>query len=162
MTDIERQTLINQYEILKNTSNIQNDILYYEQQVKFLTSGYIFLFDYNLQNCLEVVVSEKNSILVMDILQLHDVITVSSTNNKQIPPQLGFDFNNDHPYRGLAEDAINSQLFLAYSNFKVIDTHGSKNIKDHQKQIDWWKSNGQKYLLDINDLNIILDYHKLP
>lgn len=161
ITVVERQILINQYEILKKGCRNNDKVKYYESQIKYLTEGKIYLFEAN-NDYLEQLISKEESQLVMDILALHDVIIVSAQNNKLKNEKLLFDFNNDHPYAGFAESAIKSKIFPAYNDFKVVDSHGSKGIKDHKKQINWWKSNNKKPIFTKNELELVLDYHNLP
>lgn len=100
--------------------------------------------------------------LIMDILQLHDAIVASANIEDVKIEKLSFDFNNDYPYCWFAQDAINSKLFPAFNNFKVINSHGEKSIKDHKKQINYWNEIGNQPIFTLNELNTILDYHNLP
>ena len=161
MTDSERQILINQYEILKKGNRNKQQVSYFNSQIEYLNSGSIYLFKTNLNN-LEPIINEEDSILVMDILGLHDVILLNAKKYGVNVDKLSFDFNNDHPYWSFAIDVIKSNLFPAYNNFEVIDNHGVKNIEDHKKQVNWWKNNENKPNLTLDEFNTILDYHKLP
>jgi uncharacterized protein YfbU (UPF0304 family) len=166
MSDFERQSLINQYELLSQSANkIPHQKKYYDLQIEYLQKGQIYLFEYALETkspYFENLITKKDSSLLIDILKLHDIINTSAKTHNTKTEILQFDFNNDSPYYGFIEDAINSKLFHAYSNFKVINSHGVKRIKDHIKQVKFWKKIGKPNILNVNDLNQILNYYNLP
>lgn len=160
MNDAERQILINQYKILKKGKNDKSTNEFLDKNIEYLEGGYIYLFE-NL-NSLQKILNENESIEAMDILTLHDVIIMSANKHKTIGEELLFDFNNDGSYPYFLMKVIDSKDFPAFINFKVINSHGSKTLIGHKKQLNYWKSINKPALLNPTELSTILAYHQLP
>lgn len=162
MTDVERQILINQYEILKKDENDDEKLNKLNKQIEYLEDGYIYLFKKEL-NSLQPIFHEQESEEAMDILSLYDIIKINAKNNNIEAEGLALDFNNDHPYPYFIKEAINSKQHPAYNNFELKNSHGAKNLKDHKKQLKYWKYILKKKIqLNVNELSTLMDYRKLP
>lgn len=162
MTDVERQILINQYEILRKDENDEEKINKLSKQIEYLEDGYIYLFQKEL-NSLQPIFHEQESVEAMDILFLYDIISTSAKTNNIEGEDLALDFNNDHPYPYFIQEAINSKQHPAYNKFELKNSHGAKNLKDHKKQLKYWKYTLKKKIqLNVNELKTLMDYHKLP
>lgn len=171
ITGVERLVLINQYELRKKGE--RNKILknHYESLIKYLEAGQIYLFEKELANqvsntitnqvVLKPIIDEKMSELLIDILVLHDILQVNCMQQKIPCEKLRLDFTNDFSSIRFINNAINSKLFPAFNNFKVTDSHGSKNLASHKKQIAWWYRNNNKTVLSTIELNEILDFNNL-
>ncbi len=131
MTDAERQILINQYEILNQGNNN------YQKHIDYLKSGNIYLF-VRLLDSFPTIISKEDSKLAMDILSLHYILLTEGEKHQIPVDDLLFDFNHDSLYCNFIEDVINSNEFPNYK-FKVLNSHGSKKIEHHKKQIKYFK-----------------------
>lgn len=102
MTNLERLTLINQFEILKSLNPEESS--YYEEKIEILQEGYEFHYD-EIFGSLSKELPEEDSRFVLDILNMYRDINFSKSKfteeqfgeiSELFTHYRGFDYNDDY------------------------------------------------------------------
>lgn len=149
MTNIERITLINQFEILKNLSPEESN--YYEEKIEILEGGYKFHYD-EIFSCLSPELSSEDSRFVLDILNMYRDVNFSKRefNERELEEisdietqYKGFDYNDEYE----ASLGVYAKFFIKKLNRfqELVEDENFDDYNSHRLMVKYYKTYLDKY-----------------
>jgi hypothetical protein len=155
LTKIERQTLINQYEILKLLTDNDGDVEHYEELIQILHDGYSIFYD----DAVHVYdgMSKEDCKFVLDVLDMYRAIEDykhKSPKDDEVQNHVwgifhGFDGNNETPMLGFTRFLIEKQgKFTEQIPYKdKVDSWNShaQLVETYERMMAKWKANKNQH-----------------
>lgn len=143
MTKEERLILINQYQLLKQTSDEEDDQKYWDLKIKILREGWTYLYESELFEVIEEEKDEKVCKEVIDILKMYRNILGSVKNNGGIEK---FDGDYMLQFRGFdGNEEIEHYSFMQLYIEDMELFNESKSENSHSNMLSTYREMLERY-----------------
>lgn len=143
MTKEERLILINQYQLLKQTSDEEDDQKYWDLKIKILREGWAYLYESELFEVIEEEKDEKVCKEVIDILKMYRNILGSVKNNGGIEK---FDGDYMLQFRGFdGNEEIDHYSFMQLYIEDMERFNESKSENSHSNMLSTYREMLERY-----------------
>lgn len=168
LSQIERLTLLNQFEILKRLDKTDE----YDHLIVVLREGYVSEYQ-RIADLVSGEVSAEDCRLVSDTLAMfrslehyHDTANDGDLKKRHFSHFVGFDGNHEGRLRGLARHEMLDRGMWSESRRREKDTDGfnshSRTRESYRRMIAEWKQRGEPHPLTKDDAHAIVEAAKLP
>jgi hypothetical protein len=136
LTPLERQTLINQYEILKHLTDSDHEKEHYDEIIEILHDGYSIFYG----DAVQVFdgMDEETCKFVLDVLDMYRAIEDYKGNN---PKDEEVHKHHWSTFQGF--DGNNETMLMAFTRFLIEKQRKFTEQVKHKDKVDSWNSHAQ-------------------